>query len=1109
MVGNRPARASWWIVPYEGDTFFKRVRVRDEARVQTVLRHIFAHECIALVGPANCEKSHLLSDVVGELRRSGRFVPAVADLWQAASTDEAAFFSSLAALISRDLPHPPPLDGPITTPRAFQNFLAACLEPRPAQNLALFVDHLQALPHDLVHALLLSLRATFMEQPVESPARLVAIVAGGMNLVGFSAAPTSPFNIARPVLAGPLTPEQTKALAQATFEAWGFRASASAVERITQWAGGDHYLVPWLCYQSVQRVAGRASTTVRRTTIDKVITDLMGRPTALVPFHEAIKMIEEDPDTLLDVLRILSEGLLQRRQSRQVISRTGLDRLQLSGGFVLAGGQYCIKNDAYRQALVNHFSTERVAHVLRIAGRWREAIEYLGPRLASESDRSARPQLLEAIVQSIYAADSSDEAFELLAQGLRIGFGLPRSRIYCANLSGQTLDLRWPRPAAGDTAPERVDLRDAASVEAQTFLYSLRPPGRTYALRGSGQDARLVAALSTPHRAVGIVAIEPFPRARTRYATHDDLPDLLRFLSHAAGAIENVLDRVAYRRIGQAVLDANTASPALERVLAAVAEALGCDFAGLYLLDDRRELMTLSAAVGLDLEHVPANLRNIHCSDLHPLAVALVVQPPHDHQQPVTVRSPGDRMMALFPGDSQMRSPLLVHLPLYASGSALGLLTLGYSGSLPVPVDSGMSRLTGLADQVAIAVHNVGLLRRTEDARARRVAELEQLRLSSMAVSSTLNLEESLGRIVAGIQSLFPGAETRMWEYLPEQQQMVALQLAGAVEVAPAQPQIGPARNTRRVPTGSGCTLSTDLVSHERTIGLMEVHLPLASEAPLRPGETALLEAFAAQAAVSIENTRFREREAARQRVERELAFARDIQLSLLPGEFPSLLGWDFASIYRAARIVGGDFYDHFLLPGKPLRLGLIIADVADKGIPAALFMALSRTIIRTTALSGRGPASALLRANELLLKDSASDLFLTAAYALVELEGGRMIYANAGHSRPLLYRSASRQLTELPGSGTALGAFESIHLEERRVDLARGDVLVLYTDGVTETQDANGDFFEETRLAEVLRRHADAPAEEIAAAIDEAVLAFQGSADQFDDVACIVAKHV
>jgi hypothetical protein len=160
MVSVGPGSASWRIVPYEGDTPFKRVRIRDEARVQSVLRHILAHQCVALVGPANCEKSHLLADVVGDLRRSGRFLPVVADLWAAASTDEASFFTSLADLITGRLPNPPPDLDPINTARAFQNFLVASAA-RNEHHIALFVDHLH---YDALHALLLSLRAAYMEQ---------------------------------------------------------------------------------------------------------------------------------------------------------------------------------------------------------------------------------------------------------------------------------------------------------------------------------------------------------------------------------------------------------------------------------------------------------------------------------------------------------------------------------------------------------------------------------------------------------------------------------------------------------------------------------------------------------------------------------------------------------------------------------------------------------------------------------------------------------------------------------------------------------------------------------------------------------------------------------
>ena len=152
-----------------------------------------------------------------------------------------------------------------------------------------------------------------------------------------------------------------------------------------------------------------------------------------------------------------------------------------------------------------------------------------------------------------------------------------------------------------------------------------------------------------------------------------------------------------------------------------------------------------------------------------------------------------------------------------------------------------------------------------------------------------------------------------------------------------------------------------------------------------------------------------------------------------------------------------------------------MIADVAGKGVPATLFMALSRTIIRTTAFSGRSPASALIRANEIILKDSHTEgaqsgagMFLTAVYAVLELDTGRLIYANAGHNRPLWRHAADGSVTELD-RGIVLGAFEGIVLEEQRLDLAPGDTLVLYTDGVTEALNGEGEMFGEERLWDVI----------------------------------------
>ena len=244
-----------------------------------------------------------------------------------------------------------------------------------------------------------------------------------------------------------------------------------------------------------------------------------------------------------------------------------------------------------------------------------------------------------------------------------------------------------------------------------------------------------------------------------------------------------------------------------------------------------------------------------------------------------------------------------------------------------------------------------------------------------------------------------------------------------------------------------------------------------------------------------------------------ELAVGREIQLSLLPKTCPEAPGWEFAAAYQAARTVGGDFYDFCELPGEPARLGIVIADVADKGVGAALFMALSRTIIRTTAMSGRGPASALMKANELILKDSHTDgVFLSAVYAVLETETGRLIYANAGHNPPLLYRAAGAgadgSVTELSQRGIILGTFEGITLGEQRLDLAPGDALVFYTDGIPDALNADGEEFGEGRLREIVAAHGGEPADALLAALMAALAAFTGDTEPADDVTCVVVRR-
>lgn len=297
------------------------------------------------------------------------------------------------------------------------------------------------------------------------------------------------------------------------------------------------------------------------------------------------------------------------------------------------------------------------------------------------------------------------------------------------------------------------------------------------------------------------------------------------------------------------------------------------------------------------------------------------------------------------------------------------------------------------------------------------------------------------------------------------------------------------------------------LLAEGRSIGALVINdrrPHLLSDDDLR-----FLRVMANQGAIAIENARLQIEEITRHRLEEELLVGKQIQLSLLPESCPNLPGWDIAAVYQAARQVGGDFYDCFHLGDDGRRLGLVIADVSDKGVPAALFMAMARTMIRTTALSGHNPAQALTRANRLILKDSRSDLFLSAFYAILDMVSGHLTYANAGHNRPFLWQSAAEELIELEAKGIILGAFEAIDLHEEESVIHPGDFLLLYTDGVTDSCNDQGELFGKQRLMDILAAQSGKNAEAITQAILTALNEFIAGAAQADDLTLMILRRL
>lgn len=245
-----------------------------------------------------------------------------------------------------------------------------------------------------------------------------------------------------------------------------------------------------------------------------------------------------------------------------------------------------------------------------------------------------------------------------------------------------------------------------------------------------------------------------------------------------------------------------------------------------------------------------------------------------------------------------------------------------------------------------------------------------------------------------------------------------------------------------------------------------------------------------------------------RLRQERELAFARRIQLNLMPTDLPVPRGWEIATGYRAARMVGGDFYDVYTLPSARAMLGLVVADVTGKGLPAALMMAFSRAVMRSAAYNGRGPADALRRTNGVLVRDARTGLFLTALVARLDPIAGRLRYANAGHEHPLLRRRASRRVRELRAPGAMLGLFDQPSVADRVVTLAPGDLFFVYTDGVTDATASDGRRFGLERLVDVILEAGEVSASAVVANVVAAVNSFVGDAEPADDMTLLALRR-
>jgi serine phosphatase RsbU (regulator of sigma subunit)/anti-sigma regulatory factor (Ser/Thr protein kinase) len=270
----------------------------------------------------------------------------------------------------------------------------------------------------------------------------------------------------------------------------------------------------------------------------------------------------------------------------------------------------------------------------------------------------------------------------------------------------------------------------------------------------------------------------------------------------------------------------------------------------------------------------------------------------------------------------------------------------------------------------------------------------------------------------------------------------------------------------------AGVKIAVPLVSQGELVGLLNLG-PRLSEQDYSTDDRGLLNTLATQSAPAVrvaQLVRDQQTQArANERIQHELRVAQLIQKTLLPKDLPALPGWQVTAYYQAARQVGGDFYDFIYFDDG--RLGLVIGDVTDKGVPAALLMATTRSVLRAIAQRLVAPGQVLERVNEVLYPDIPPKMFVTCLYALLDPDSGHLQFANAGHDLPY-HRHTTGEVTELRATGMPLGLMPGMHYEEKEVWLAPGEIILFHSDGIVEAHNEHREMFGFPRLMRLVGEH-------------------------------------
>lgn len=298
--------------------------------------------------------------------------------------------------------------------------------------------------------------------------------------------------------------------------------------------------------------------------------------------------------------------------------------------------------------------------------------------------------------------------------------------------------------------------------------------------------------------------------------------------------------------------------------------------------------------------------------------------------------------------------------------------------------------------------------------------------------------------------------------------------------------------------------LNVPLILKGRLIGSLNVFNKRA-EGGFSEGDKRLLSIIATQSAHVIENSRLLEEQQILQLMQEEMRLACKIQMDLLPSDAPVIAGYDLAGRSSPAKAVGGDYFDFIQLDEH--RLAVCLGDVAGKGMPAALLMANLQATLRAQTEEKLSAENCIRRSNSLMFKSTDIDKFVTLFYGILNIDEHVLCYCNAGHNYPFLFNE-NGEYVRLDVGGLVLGALEEFDFKEATIPFKQGDMLLIFSDGISEAQNEAGEDFGEERLVEVAAGLKDSAATEVIDGVMQAVSDFTGDKSQFDDMTILVVKR-